>query len=78
MIRTQIQLPNRLYSEVKRIAEKQEWSIAEALRRGAESLARRYSSHKKDTLTWKLPILKGTLLVEDPKKIKEIFFEGIH
>ncbi|MFA5508022.1 MAG: CopG family transcriptional regulator [Vulcanimicrobiota bacterium] len=36
MKRTQIQLPETLYDQVKRLAEEQEWSIAEVLRRGAE------------------------------------------
>lgn len=75
MIRTQIQLPDSLYAEVKRIASEQEWSIAEVLRRGAEAILRRYPAHKKKASTWKLPIVKSKLLVTDPEKIKEILFE---
>ena len=40
MIRTQIQLPEPLYREVKRVALEQDWSIAEVIRRGAEAVAR--------------------------------------
>lgn len=75
MIRTQIQLPDSLYAEIKRIAQEQEWSIAEVLRRGAEAILRRYPSHKKQAVTWKLPVIKAKLLIEDPEKIKEILFE---
>lgn len=73
MVRTQIQLPNPLYTEIKRIAQEQDWSIAEVLRRGAEVIAKRYPAHKKKT--WQLPIIKKKLLVEDPEQIKEILFK---
>lgn len=36
MVRTQIQLPDYLYKEVKRIAEERELSLAELARRGLE------------------------------------------
>ncbi|MFZ4116367.1 MAG: antitoxin [Chthoniobacterales bacterium] len=76
MIRTQIQLPDPLYSEIKRIAEEQDWSIAEVLRRGAEAILRVYPAHKKKKSTWSLPSpLKMKLLVEDPERIKDIIFE---
>lgn len=42
MIRTQIQLPDELYREAKRIAEEQEISLAEVLRRGLEHMQRIY------------------------------------
>ena len=42
MIRTQIQLPEPLYREIKRVAFEQDWSIAEVIRRGAEAVARTY------------------------------------
>ncbi len=38
MIRTQIQLPDELYREAKRIAAEQEISLAEVLRRGLEHM----------------------------------------
>jgi hypothetical protein len=46
MIRTQIQLPEILYKEVQRVAATQEWSIAEVIRRGAESVVRAYPALK--------------------------------
>ena len=42
MTRTQIQLPDPLYREIKRLAQEQDWSIAEVLRRGAEAILRAY------------------------------------
>ena len=38
MVKTQIQIPDELYRRVKRLAEAQEWTLAETLRRGAEVL----------------------------------------
>jgi hypothetical protein len=38
MVKTQIQIPDELYLRVKRLAEAQEWTLAETLRRGAELL----------------------------------------
>jgi len=42
MIRTQVQLPDELYREAKRIASEQEISLAEVLRRGVEHMQRIY------------------------------------
>ncbi len=36
MIKTQIQLPDHLYHELKRVAAQKEWSFAETMRRAAE------------------------------------------
>jgi hypothetical protein len=38
MVKTQIQIPDGLYKRLKRLADEQEWSFAETLRRGAELL----------------------------------------
>jgi hypothetical protein len=74
MIRTQIQLPDKLYREVQRVAQTQEWSIAEVMRRGAEAITRAYPSIKqKPTQAWKLPPpIRAKLLVTDPAKLREI------
>jgi hypothetical protein len=70
MVRTQIQLPDPLYREVKRIAREQDWSIAEVIRRGAESVARAYPAIKSvedQDPVWSFPPpLKGRLLIRDP------------
>jgi hypothetical protein len=42
MIRTQVQLPDELYGEAKRLAEEQEISLAEVVRRGLEHMIRIY------------------------------------
>jgi len=55
MRRTQVQLPEPLYREVKRVAELQDWSIAEILRRGAEHVVRCYPADKEDQRSWAPP-----------------------
>lgn len=54
MIRTQIQLPDELYREAKRIAAEQEISLAEVLRRGLEHMQRIYPPRPNDG-PWKPP-----------------------
>ncbi len=41
MIRAQIELPDHLYVEVKRIAREREISMSEVIRRGLEHITRR-------------------------------------
>ncbi len=55
MKRTQIQLPEPLYDEVKRVAELQDWSITEVMRRGAEYMVAVYPADKRRAETWSLP-----------------------
>ncbi len=55
MTRTQIQLPDSLYTQAKRIAKRHEMSFAELTRRGLEHMVRLYSTEKNDDATWKLP-----------------------
>ncbi|MBC7979667.1 MAG: hypothetical protein H7Y36_03785 [Armatimonadetes bacterium] len=43
MTKTQIQVPERLLSEIKEFARCREWSLAETFRRGAELLLETYS-----------------------------------
>ena len=54
MIRTQIQLPDELYREAKRIAAEQEISLAEVLRRGLEHMQRLYPA-RSQVAAWRLP-----------------------
>ena len=42
MVRTQIQLPDALYDEAKRVAREREMSLAEVVRRGVEYITRVY------------------------------------
>jgi hypothetical protein len=55
MIRTQVQLPDELYDEVRRVAESREWSIAEVLRRGAEYIVRCYPPDTPPAAAWSPP-----------------------
>jgi len=57
MIKTQVQIPDHLYDEAKRIARDYEMSLAEVFRRGLEKMVPYYpprepASKAKD---WKLP-----------------------
>ncbi len=55
MTRTQIQLPDDLYSRAKRFASEREVSLAEVTRRGLELLLDRYPSADTDQEAWQLP-----------------------
>lgn len=67
MIKTQIQLPDDLYRRVKRLAESQEWSLAETLRRAAELLlAVRPAGAGGGGKTWRLDPPANTQLRTDP------------
>ena len=56
MVKTQIQLPDRLYREAKRVAAEREISLAEVLRRGVEYITRVYPPlGATDAGAWRLP-----------------------
>ncbi len=72
MIRTQIQLPDPLYRDVQRVARQQDWSMAEVIRRGAESVVRAYPPCKQTSDSVGLPpALKNRLLVSDPGALRD-------
>jgi hypothetical protein len=54
MKRTQIQIPDPLYKEVKRLAALRDWSVSEVIRRAVEQLVAQYPGIKKPK-GWKLP-----------------------
>jgi Arc/MetJ-type ribon-helix-helix transcriptional regulator len=54
MRRTQIQIPESLYKEVKRLANLREWSISEVFRRAVEHLIEQYPPLKQKQ-DWALP-----------------------
>lgn len=73
MTRTQIQLPDPLYREVKRVARELDWSIAEVLRRGAETVVRAYPPIKDLGADRPFPQpLKRRLKVSDPAALREL------
>jgi len=77
MIRTQIQLPEILYKEVQRVAAAQEWSIAEVIRRGAESVVRAYPALKQkpeDGFRFPAPI-SSRMLVHDSAELRDLIRE---
>ena len=57
MTKTQIQIPEELYREIKSFAKAREWSLAETFRRGAELLLEVYDAdpHPPGT-TWTPPV----------------------
>ena len=55
MTRTQIQLPDALYARAKRLAERQEMSLAELVRRGLEHMLRVYGAGDDTAPEWRLP-----------------------
>lgn len=60
MIRTQIQLPDKIYHRLKALAAAQEMPLAEVIRRAAESYLGRYPEDRKKERKWQFP--KGTPL----------------
>lgn len=73
MVRTQIQLPDPLYRQVRRVAEAQDWSVAEVIRRGAEAVVRAYPEIKDDRRgTWKFPPpIKSKMLIQNPEILRD-------
>ena len=55
MIKTQIQLPDLLYREAKRLAEETEISFAEVVRRGLEEMIRVQPPRRAQAEEWTPP-----------------------
>ena len=55
MTRTQIQLPDALYARAKRLADREEMSLAELVRRGLEHMLRVYRADEAPDAEWPLP-----------------------
>lgn len=55
MIRTQVQLPDGLYRDAKRIAQEQEMTLAEVVRRGLEHMVRVYPGRGAAAGDWQPP-----------------------
>ena len=56
MVKTQIQLPDALYRDLKRLAAAREWSLAETLRRAAEQLLARHPVVPAQSAEWRPPV----------------------
>jgi hypothetical protein len=57
MIKTQVQIPDHLHREAKRIAEQYEMSFAEVVRRGLERMVPCYPPRAPAAGAWRLPRL---------------------
>jgi hypothetical protein len=55
MVRTQVQLPDELYQDAKRVAEEHELTLAEVVRRGLEYMVRIYPPRGAAGTEWQLP-----------------------
>ena len=77
MIKTQVQFPDELYHEAKRVAREREMSFAEVVRRGVEYIARAYPPLEEASSDWappppvslgvfKAPVSDWRLIANDP------------
>jgi hypothetical protein len=64
MVRTQVQLPDKLYEQARRLAEQKEISLAEVVRRGLEHLLTIYPVDRPSE--WQLEAPANTELRQDP------------
>ncbi len=55
MIKTQVQIPDELYRRAKQVAEQNEWSFAEVVRRGLEYVTSVRLAHPAGQQPWSLP-----------------------
>jgi hypothetical protein len=67
MTRTQIQFPEPLYQRLKEIAERQDWSLSEVMRKAAEHFVSRFPEEPARKKTWRFPTLDcGGDFLADP------------
>jgi hypothetical protein len=59
MVRTQIQLPDEVYSRARQVAEAKEISLAELARRGLELILAQYPPPHEMRKPWRLPVVQG-------------------
>jgi hypothetical protein len=55
MVKTQIQVPEELFREIRSFAKSREWSLAETFRRAAELLLEVYDGNPIAASTWTPP-----------------------
>ena len=56
MVKTQVQIPDHLFREAKRLAEENEMSFAEVVRRGLEEIIRHHPPGRAPIGVWKPPL----------------------
>lgn len=71
MIRTQIQFPDPLYQRLKTIAEQQDWSLSEVMRKAAEHFVTRFPEDPAPRAVWRFPTLDcGGDFLTDPASLR--------
>jgi hypothetical protein len=71
MTRTQIQFPEPLYQRLKEIAERQDWSLSEVMRKAAEHFVARFPDGPKPKAAWQFPTLNcGGDFLTDPASLR--------
>ena len=55
MVKIQVQIPDALYQEVKRLAAENGMSFAEVVRRGLEEIVRHHPAGRRRVEEWMLP-----------------------
>ena len=71
MTRTQIQFPDPLYQRLKVIAEQQDWSLSEVMRKAAEHFIARFPEDPKPKAVWRFPRLDcGGDFLTDPASLR--------
>jgi len=70
MTRTQIQFPEPLYQRLKQIAERQDWSLSEVMRKAAEHFVARFPEEPEPKNVWRFPTLDcGGDFLADPASL---------
>ncbi|MBL8826290.1 MAG: hypothetical protein JNM18_04840 [Planctomycetaceae bacterium] len=66
MIPTEIQFPDPLFNRLKEIADEQQWSLSEVMRKAAEQFVVRFPSRPDKQEGWQMPTLScgGDFLVD--------------
>ena len=71
MTRTQIQFPEPLYQRRKEIAERQDWSLSEVMRKAVEHFITRFPEDPVPKKVWRFPTLDcGGDFVADPASLR--------
>lgn len=71
MTRTQIQFPEPLYQRLKEIAERQDWSLSEVMRKAAEHFVTRFPEDSTPKKVWRFPMLDcGGDFLTDPATLR--------
>jgi len=71
MTRTQLQFPDPLYQRLKSIADQQDWSLAEVMRKAAEHFVSRFPEQPTPHAAWQFPTLDcGGDFLTDPATLR--------